>query len=155
MRFGLKSALLGSAIIVACGPAAAESFNIPPGSLDSALDAYSARTGIQLLYSEEAVKGARTRGATGDLSVDAALSRLLSGTGFVLHRHSAGSIAIVPDDRGSDALQVLPLQLAQATPPSRASVETVTVTSSKLGGADVQSIPIAITALSQEQLTAT
>ncbi len=37
----------------------------------------------------------------------------------------------------------------------RASLETVTVTSSKLGGADVQSIPIAITALSQEQLTAT
>ena len=31
----------------------------------------------------------------------------------------------------------------------------MTVTSSKLGGADVQSIPIAITALSQEQLTAT
>ncbi len=33
------------------------------------------------------------------------------------------------------------------------TVETVTVTSSKLGGADVQSIPIAITALSQEELT--
>ena len=36
-----------------------------------------------------------------------------------------------------------------------AALETVTVTSSKLGGADVQSVPIAITALSQEQLTAT
>jgi outer membrane receptor protein involved in Fe transport len=47
------------------------------------------------------------------------------------------------------------MQLAQAAPPQRAAVETVTVTSSKLGGADVQSIPIAITALSQEQLTAT
>jgi outer membrane receptor protein involved in Fe transport len=46
------------------------------------------------------------------------------------------------------------MQLAQAAP-ARAAVETVTVTSSKLGGADVQSIPIAITALSQEQLTAT
>jgi outer membrane receptor protein involved in Fe transport len=46
------------------------------------------------------------------------------------------------------------MQLAQAVP-ARAAVETVTVTSSKLGGADVQSIPIAITALSQEQLTAT
>ena len=46
------------------------------------------------------------------------------------------------------------MQLAQAAP-SHAAVETVTVTSSKLGGADVQSIPIAITALSQEQLTAT
>ncbi len=48
----------------------------------------------------------------------------------------------------------MPLQLAQ-TMPSRSAVETVTVTSSKLGGADVQSIPISITALSQEQLTAT
>jgi outer membrane receptor protein involved in Fe transport len=44
------------------------------------------------------------------------------------------------------------LLLAQPTPATIA-VETVTVTSSKLGGADVQSIPIAITALSQEQLT--
>ncbi len=44
------------------------------------------------------------------------------------------------------------MQLAQAAP-ARTAVETVTVTSSKLGGADVQSIPIAITALSQEQLT--
>ena len=45
---------------------------------------------------------------------------------------------------------------AQSDPVApRGSVETVTVTSSKLGGADVQSIPISITALSQEQLTAT
>ncbi len=48
-----------------------------------------------------------------------------------------------------------PEQLAQAAPAAHGAVETVTVTSSKLGGADVQSIPISITALSQEQLTAT
>ncbi len=47
------------------------------------------------------------------------------------------------------------IQIAQASPSQHAPVETVTVTSSKLGGADVQSIPISITALSQEQLTAT
>ena len=46
------------------------------------------------------------------------------------------------------------VQLAAATA-APAALETVTVTSSKLGGSDVQSIPIAITALSQEQLTAT
>ena len=45
-------------------------------------------------------------------------------------------------------------KLAQSASPAK-SIETVTVTSSKLGGADVQSVPIAITALSQEQLTAT
>ena len=53
------------------------------------------------------------------------------------------------------ATKSAPIQLAQAALPPRAAVETVTVTSSKLGGADVQSIPIAITALSQEQLTST
>ena len=58
-------------------------------------------------------------------------------------------------DTSSDNDLVEPLQLAQAASAPHAAVETVTVTSSKLGGADVQSIPIAITALSQEQLTAT
>src|SRR6185437_12047817 len=65
-----------------------------------------------------------------------------------------GSIAIVRKaNQQRSEVDIAPLQLAQATAP-RAAVETVTVTSSKLGGA-VQSIPIAITALSQEQLTAT
>ena len=45
------------------------------------------------------------------------------------------------------------LQLAQAEPVrAAASVETVVVTSSKIKG-DIQTVPIAITALSQEQLT--
>ncbi len=68
-------------------------------------------------------------------------------------RDDAGVLEIVRQK--SSSLEIAPMQLAQAAPPPRASVETVTVTSSKLGGADVQSIPIAITALSQEQLTAT
>ena len=46
------------------------------------------------------------------------------------------------------------MEIAQATPVNKGAVETVTVTSSKIGG-DVQNIPISITALSQEQLTAT
>ena len=59
--------------------------------------------------------------------------------GIVREVHSQGEIAA--------------MQLVQAAPAK--TIETVTVTSSKLGGADVQTIPIAITALSQEQLTAT
>jgi outer membrane receptor protein involved in Fe transport len=88
----------------------------------------------------------------GSLSPDEALTQILKGTGFTMRR-AAGGIAIV-GGRSSQATPVMPLTLAQAAP-ARAAVETVTVTSSKLGGADVQSIPIAITALSQEQLTAT
>ena len=117
----------------------------------SALNAYTTQAGVQLLFSGEAIKGAETSGAKGNLSPDQALTRILHGTGFVA-RHEANAIAIVPMEGSANDV---PLQIAQATPVSKSAVETVTVTSSKLGGADVQSIPIAITALSQEQLTAT
>jgi outer membrane receptor protein involved in Fe transport len=147
----LKTALKGTAAIFAVIQAAhAGNFDIPGGDLKAALTAYTNQAGVQLLFSGEAMQGLRTRGVKGALSSDEALSRILSGTGFTAHREE-GAIAIVPDERSAN---ITPMQLAQAAPP-RAAVETVTVTSSKLGGADVQSIPIAITALSQEQLTAT
>ncbi len=155
MIFRLRPILIGAIFAFVSGTVVqAENFDIPAGNLDSALDAYSAHTGIQLLYSEGAIKGVRTKGALGELSTDDALGRLLSGTGFVVHRHSAGSIAIVRDERTDDAPM---MHIAAASSPAvaGAALETVTVTSSKIGGADIQNIPISITALSQEQLTAT
>ena len=153
MMSGFRLALAVFFVLAGAAAARAENFDIPAGNLDRALDAYSAHTGIQLLYSEGAVKGAQTKGASGNLSSDDALLHLLAGTGFVVHRHSAGSIAIVRDERADDPV---PEHIAAATTPSTsgAALETVTVTSSKIGG-DVQNIPISITALSQEQLTAT
>ena len=133
--------------------ASAENFNIPAGDLANALDLYATRTGVQLIYDDNAVHGIQTKGVRGDIPVDIALSRILSGTGFSLHRRPTGSIAIVRAERAGD---LEPVHVAAATAPaaSGAALETVTVTSSKIGG-DVQNIPIAITALSQEQLTAT
>ena len=148
-----KSLLAGASLVVfATSPSVAESFNIPKGDLDSALDAYTVQSGILVIVSNAAVKGARTGGVKGDLGPIDALTRLLKGTGFVQTRDAAGVVQIV---RQSSELEVQDIQVAQAALPARAAVETVTVTSSKLGGADVQSIPISITALSQEQLTAT
>src|SRR6185437_15361351 len=134
------------------------SFNIPGGDLDAALNAYSEQSGIQIAVSIDAIKGVHTHGVAGNLSSDMALDRILKGTGLIPSRDPSGVVTIVPGH--SSLLTTKPevgsIQLAQATTSQqRAAVETVTVTSSKLGGADVQSIPIAITALSQEQLTAT
>jgi outer membrane receptor protein involved in Fe transport len=140
---GFISSLLSSV-------AFAESFNIPGGALSDALDAYGKQAGVQLIYSDEAVKGIQTTGAMGNLAPEAALARILSKTGFA-ERRKSGAIIIAP--QSSSTIEGT-FELAQASSP-RASVETVTVTSSKLGGADVQSVPIAITAMSQEQLTAT
>jgi outer membrane receptor protein involved in Fe transport len=147
-----------SALLMACcaysvlTAASAEEFNIPQGELKSALDAYAQQTGTPLIYANGAVQGVRSKGAHGELSANDALSRILAGTGFTMRRDSSGAIGI---SRDVQSAVVMPLELAQAGPVNRASVETVTVTSSKLGGADVQSVPIAITAMSQEQLTAT
>ncbi len=133
-------------------PAAAADFNIPGGDLKAALDVYTQTTGAKVLYAEDAVRGIKTKGVQGNLSDSSALSRILSGTGFSVRTHADGTITIMRSPSADN--EVPDIVMAQATPP-RAAVETVTVTSSKLGGADVQSIPISITALSQEQLTAT
>jgi len=148
----LAALLAGASAAALCAAAHAENFNVPGGSLKAALDAYAAQAGVQLVVSADAVKGVRSDGVRGNFSADEALSHILAETGFNAHHRPSGALVIVRDQQSTSALPSL--ELAQATP-ARAAVETVTVTSSKLGGADVQSIPIAITALSQEQLTAT
>jgi len=146
---------MASTALVACSMAAATaaSFDVPSGDLNTALDAYIAQSGVQLLVPNASVRGIYTKGVQGSLSDGEALSRILKGTGFVAKPDSSGIVGIVHEAHSDTT--ITPITLAQALPPPRAAVETVTVTSSKLGGADVQSIPIAITALSQEQLTAT
>ena len=154
--FWFRSVLAGSvSAAVLSVTALAADFDIPGGSLKAALNAYAAQTGVPLIYLDQELGGVQSRGVRGNLDNGDALTRILSGTGFVAQRHPSGSVGIVRGASSSSIVPELePLQLAQATP-ARASVETVTVTSSKLGGADVQSVPIAITAMSQEQLTAT
>src|ERR1044072_6662997 len=152
-----KTGFLAGAAIAALVslPATADGIDVPAGGLKDALSAYTAQTGIHVFYAESLIKGAQTRGFKGNLPADQALSRILSGTGLMPHQ-DAGVVEII---RGNQSSQATPtedtsVQLAQLSP-RNTSVETVTVTSSKLGGADVQSVPIAISAFSQEQLTAT
>ncbi len=151
--------MAGLCVFALALPVYADNFNIPAGNLKAALDAYAAQTGTALLYPSSAIRDVQTKGARGALSADDALLHILKGTGFTTQRTGSGAVGIVHDDRSSANLpadEPAPLiQLAQAGPRSGGVVETVTVTSSKLGGADVQSVPIAITALSQEQLTST
>ncbi len=143
-----KSLLLGTAcILLATHAASARDFNIPQGDLKSALDSYAAQSGVQLIYSEDSVRGIRSKGVSGEISSDDALSRILSGTGFSTRRTSSGAIGIVTGR--SSANQINPLQLAQATPGGR--IEEVLVTARRREEA-IENIPISITALSAEDL---
>jgi len=150
--------LLGGAAFAALSATAASAanFNIPAGDLDTALTSYTAQTGVPLIVSDDAVKGVRSHGALGDLTVSAALTHILAGTGFVAEPHSAGSIAIVPEEtlRSREQTRTDSVERLADTSSAHAAaaIETVVVTSSKIKG-DIQTVPIAITALSQEQLT--
>ena len=149
----LKSAVLaGAGTFVLATGAYANDFNIPGGDLKSALDAYMKQARVALMYPDDELKGVHTKGAQGELTASVALSRILSGTGFVTQQES-GAIAVVRDrdtmETSERLTQVAPIRVAAA---ASAAVETVVVTSSKIKG-DIQTVPIAITALSQEQLT--
>jgi len=149
-----KSALVGF-FASACAVMAvhAENFSIPPGDLSAALQVYTAQSGVQLFVADEVVRGIRTKGVNGAIPADAALLRLLSGTGLVVHRE-AGAVAIVRAEHAADEQPLMHVASAPSPAEAGAALETVTVTSSKIGG-DVQNIPVSISAFSQEQLTAT
>lgn len=91
-------ALAASTCIVAMAvPAQAQvrEYNIPPASLESALDSYARQSGRQLIYKVDEVVSARSPGARGSLSADAALEALLAGTGFTVREDASGAVAIV------------------------------------------------------------
>jgi iron complex outermembrane recepter protein len=99
----LAAALATSTCIMAIAtPAAAQTraYTIPAGSLKSALDAYVRQSGRQVVYRADEVRPARSRGARGQLSAEAALADLLAGSGFTT-RPDGNLVAIVKEGNGS------------------------------------------------------
>ena len=73
--------------------ACAGDFDVPSGTMKSALDLYAKQAGVQLIYTDDTIQGIRTQGVKGDLPSDAALTRILAGSGLTVHRHEAGVLA--------------------------------------------------------------
>jgi len=149
----LKAVLICGASVAGVSQAAyADHYNIPGGDLVSALAAYSSQTGVELIVSDEQIRGTHTNGARGELTASAALAHILAGTGFTTQRDQSGAVGIVRQQQPETSRAEETLYAETAPAHAAASVETVVVTSSKIKG-DIQTVPIAITALSQEQLT--
>jgi iron complex outermembrane receptor protein len=155
----LKSALVGGAgVVTLIHPAAAKIFDIPRGDLATALGAYMRQAGVQIVYSDDVVRGHRSLGAKGNYTEVAALAQILRGTGFTAQPTPSSVIGIVPQQLAPVEQRSKPAeQLAQAArrataPAESMSIETVVVTAQKKKE-DIQQVPIAITALSQRELT--
>ncbi|MDQ0607369.1 iron complex outermembrane receptor protein [Variovorax sp. W1I1] len=101
----LRPWVIGGAWVLASGMSAhaqtqaqtqmpAHGFDVSGGDLKTALDAYIAQGGVQLLYKVDDVKGVATRGVKGALSPQDALAQLLEGTQLRTRRGDDGAIVI-------------------------------------------------------------
>lgn len=87
----------GVCIVAMAAPAQAQTreYRIPAGSLKAALDAYARQSGRQIIYKVDEIRSARSSGARGNISAEAALAAVLAGTGFRAQGDSSGALAIV------------------------------------------------------------
>ncbi len=142
----LKSALCGGACALAMASGAmaqTRDFNVPAGDLQAALDTYAKQAEVQLLYRVDLVKGASSRGAQGALGSDDALALVLAGTGLEVKRHASGAVAIVQAGEGGSGPQ---------SASAGGDVDALIVTAQKREE-NIQDVPIAISAFTQEDLT--
>ncbi|WP_406736191.1 TonB-dependent receptor domain-containing protein [Thioclava sp. GXIMD4215] len=104
------------------------SYAIAPGPLGSVLTQFGQASGLQIFYPADLVRGKRSSGVSGALSVDAALATVLSGTGLVFQYTSESTVTLVGNtgagtlgDDGAVALDPILVEgggLAPATPNS-------------------------------------
>jgi iron complex outermembrane receptor protein len=70
--------------------------HIPAQPLVAALNALAGERDLQVVYRTELIGGMQTRGATGTLTADEALSKLLAGTGLTFRYLDQDTVTIVP-----------------------------------------------------------
>ncbi len=87
--------MIGGTSVLAGGPKEAVSFNIGAQPLQSALDAYSAATGFEVLYDSKLAFGHSTNGLRGAFTPKIGLRNLLEGTGLMAVYASADAFAVV------------------------------------------------------------
>ncbi len=111
MRSAIMATVLCLSLMGSClaqgapGPASRVETSIPPQDLRQALEKFAASRHIQVLYLTAALKGLRTRGASGELTADETLTRLLSGTGLKYRYVDADAISIIAGSSGADSMR--------------------------------------------------
>ena len=145
--------VVASAVAVGA-PAQAQSarnglaFDIPAGSLQSALTLFADQSGLQLIYSPDTVAGRRASALKGRLSPSAALQRLLAGSNLRARRvndkvimieprqrlrRSGNPISALPVDAGAAARSAAQSSGSESRPDSR-DIEEIIVTGSNIRG---------------------
>jgi len=119
-------------------------FDVSGGDLKTALDAYIAQGGVQLLYKVDDVKGMVTRGVKGALPPQEALSRILEGTPLLTRRGDDGAIVVYAAAAAAAAA-------AKPSADEPQSLDSVTVTATRRRE-PVREIPMQVNVMKAETL---
>jgi iron complex outermembrane receptor protein len=139
----MVSAAVG-ALTLGCGPAWAQSkpINIAPQTLASALHDFGSQTGHQIFFAPEVAASKVSPGVTGATDEQLALAQILQGTGLTFRRE-ANAYIIQGEGSGPQS---------GSAAGGGAEVEGLIVTAQKREE-NIQDVPIAMSAFSQETLT--
>jgi iron complex outermembrane receptor protein len=97
--------------------AAAQPFNIPAQPLADALIAFGQQSGLQVTVDSALLAGLRSQAVSGSLAPDAALRRLIAGTGPAAQFSDAGTVALEKAPPGADTVTTLaPVTVETARP---------------------------------------
>jgi outer membrane receptor protein involved in Fe transport len=134
------------ALTIGAGRAQAQDlrFDIAPQSLTSALYEFGAKSTRQVMFTPGVTASKTTRGVSGETDEVAALEQLLKGTGLT-YKAEGDVLVVVQLDEGGRGPQ------SQGAAGGGAEVEALIVTAQKREE-DIQDVPIAISAFTQEQL---
>ncbi|MBL0151262.1 MAG: TonB-dependent receptor [Ideonella sp.] len=147
-------ALAAAALVLAISAQAqVRTFDIPAGDLKSAIDAYIAQSGRQLIYRAADLTDRRSREIKGELDAERALANLLEGTQLKVRRDASGALVIFVGEAGSGD--------ASATEPEK--LQRVEITASALHlaernrtgtrvDADPMELPMSVSTVSKELL---
>lgn len=103
--FGARAAEIASALQSSInGRSMPQTYNIQAGSLPTALDDFSAASGVQVLYDGTLASGRVSSPVRGQMNADTALGELLQGTGLAAVFTRDGNVIIV---LSPDAVKVL------------------------------------------------
>jgi outer membrane receptor protein involved in Fe transport len=146
-RRRLKTALLGgAAAMLMAGAAMAQDasirFDIAAQDAGSALNDFSRQSGVRVLFPYDAVAGKHVPAMHGDMTIQAALDALTKATGLVVAANDGQTVTLTAPQSGS----------AAGDGADQGTVQALIVTAQKREE-DIQDVPIAISAFTQEDLT--
>ncbi|MCW0197376.1 TonB-dependent receptor [Sphingopyxis sp.] len=139
-----------AALVLPLSPAIAQTaerkpFDIPAQDAARALEQFGRQSGRSVMFDPARLTGAKSRAVQGQLTPEEALDRLLTGTGFSARQVNATTFVVSPRS-GDDRIE--PSSTADG---DGYRANEIVVTAQKRVES-IQDVPIAMTALSQEDL---